>query len=133
MSVPRGYTKNDVLFNYNSAKKFSVEYALPLLYPNFSVGPVAYFKRIQANLFYDYFNYSLINNKDIKNNLSISSAGVEIGIETNLFRFYWTFVPTIRCSYLLESGKTEFKFLLSTRYSFSLGKISNYRIMQAVQ
>ena len=34
--------------------KASVDYALPLLYPDLALGPVAYLKRISANVFYEY-------------------------------------------------------------------------------
>jgi hypothetical protein len=117
LAVPRGYNSVN---NYNSAQKFSADYAFPVLYPNLSLGPIAYFKRIQANIFYDYFNYTF--NYGTKYSTDVhSSTGVELGIETNLLRFFWTFVPTIRYSYLIESGRFNWSFNFSALYGFSLG------------
>ncbi len=39
--------------------KGSINYKIPLLYPDFSLGPVFYLKRIKANLFYDLFQQVL--------------------------------------------------------------------------
>ena len=117
MSLPRGYTS---VSDYNSAYKFSIDYGFPVLYPNLSLGPFAYFKRVQANIFYDYFNYTFDYNPDYYHN-SISSTGIEMSIETNLLRFFWTFVPTIQYSYLIESGNSNLGFYFTTKYGFSLG------------
>ena len=131
MSPARGYSSSEVyfriqdfLFSADKALKFSADYAFPVLYPNLSLGPVAYFKRIQANLFYDYyaFNRELeIGNQGFSINDSFNSIGAEIGIETNFLRFFWTFVPTIRYSYRLEDGGNSIGFFMTTQFGFALG------------
>lgn len=128
MALPRGYTSTD-LFLYNDSKKVAFNYALPLLYPNLSVGPVAYFKRIQANLFFDSFEYTYDFNQEFFSN-TIQSAGIELGIETNLLRFFWTFVPTFQYSYRLEDGTSRFGFLMTTQFGFAIGGITPYTNLQ---
>ncbi len=122
MSLSRGYSNADLYTTYyNKANKITLDYALPLLYPNLSIGPIAYFKRVQALVFYDYFQYSFsYNNK--RYNTQLNSVGVELGVETNLLRFFWTFVPTLQYSYRLEDGGSSVAFSVDTQYSFSLGK-----------
>lgn len=116
MALPRGYTQAYVLHPYNRAQKMSIDYAMPLLYPNLSLGPIAYFKRIYAKGFYDYFVYS-----NDSYTSSLNSVGIDLSIETNLLRFFWTFVPTIRYSYLADFSEHNFDFMFSTQYGFSLG------------
>lgn len=115
MALPRGYTHDYTLFSYNQAQKLALDYAFPIWYPNLSIGPVAYFKRVHAKVFYDYFQYSN------EYSSSLNSTGVDLSIETNLFRFYWTFAPTIRYSRLIDYGRNSFDFFFTTTYGFSLG------------
>jgi hypothetical protein len=49
-SLPRGYT--DIIAK--EIKFMSVDYVLPLLYPDFNIASLLYFKRIRSGLFYDY-------------------------------------------------------------------------------
>jgi hypothetical protein len=119
LALPRGYS---FVTDYKSAQKFSADYAFPVLYPNLSLGPIAYIKRIQANLFYDYFDYYTYNSQLVYFHKTNSSTGLELGIETNFLRFFWTFVPTIRYSYLIESGGYNWGFFFSNSFGFSLGR-----------
>lgn len=50
ISFPRGY-KN---INSQDLKFFSVDYVLPLVYPDFNISSLLYLKRIRTGLFYDY-------------------------------------------------------------------------------
>ncbi|MDI6808650.1 MAG: hypothetical protein QME66_06690 [Candidatus Eisenbacteria bacterium] len=47
---PRGY---DAVF-HEKLYKASLDYALPLLYPDWAFGPVLYLRRVTGNVFYDY-------------------------------------------------------------------------------
>jgi hypothetical protein len=136
LSPARGYSSTDTYYTYNSliftsyssARKLSFDYAFPLLYPNLSLGPIAYFKRVRANIFYDNFKYTPFaktNIGDLEFTDNLESVGAEIAIETNLLRFFWTFVPTFRYSYRLEDGVINTGFFITTQYGFSLGKIKN--------
>ncbi|MDP4290311.1 MAG: hypothetical protein Q8908_04450 [Bacteroidota bacterium] len=69
-SVP--LTDNEVSLSFN--------YALPLLYPDISLGPVAYIKRIKGNFFYD---------TTLKN--VIGGKGVELTADVHLLRFVFPF------------------------------------------
>jgi hypothetical protein len=126
LSLARGYTyKEDVLFDYEEANKLVLEYSLPLLYPNLSLGPIAYFKRIHANLYYDYFKYS----RDIHNftfSDKLQSVGLELGFETNFLRFFWTFVPTLQYNYRIEDNSHDLGYQMTTQMSFALGGIPDY-------
>jgi hypothetical protein len=58
----------------------SFNYKLPLFYPDLSLGPIAYIKRVKANFFYD---------TTIKN--VISGTGVELTADVHLLRFMFPF------------------------------------------
>jgi len=92
-SLPRGY--------YNMVFKqiqfLSVDYALPLAYPDFNIASLLYIKRIRAGLFYDYasgpgnsiYNYStngLIPLYNDSGRESFSSYGVQLLADFHLFR-----------------------------------------------
>lgn len=78
---PRGY-----LDNYSELyKSISFEYLLPIAYPDFACGSIAYFKRISLNTFYDYAE----NRDPFKANKQIDkmrSFGFEIFTDLNLLR-----------------------------------------------
>ena len=64
----------------NNESTLSFNYKLPLLYPDLSIGPVVYVKRIKANFFYD---------TTLKN--VIAGRGVELTADVHLFRFMFPF------------------------------------------
>lgn len=86
---------------------FSANYALPLWYPDISIGPLLNIQRLRANLFYDYgigrgrtFYYA--GNKvyvgdfgDIK----YQSVGAEATIDFNVMRFLPQFNVGVRATY----------------------------------
>ena len=78
INLPRGY----YLFTVNSLKCFALSYKFPLLYPDFSIGPLVYFKRIKTTLFYD-------GGKGITNGDSwkLLSTGVELTSDLHALRF----------------------------------------------
>lgn len=119
LSLPRGYGSQFKLFDYNNAQKIAADYAFPVWYPNISLGPVAYFKRLHAKVYYDYFQY-----KNSEYNSYMSSTGIDLSVDTNFLRFFFTFVPTLRYSYLIDESKGSFGFVFSTSYGFSLGASS---------
>jgi len=49
INLPRGY----LLINDNSITCFAMNYKFPVAYPDFSLGPLVYIKRLKANLFFD--------------------------------------------------------------------------------
>lgn len=92
-SLPRGY-KNIIAKKIQFA---SVDYALPLLYPDFNIASLLYVKRIRAGLFYDYatgpgnsiYKYSangLVPFYENAKRESFSSYGVQLLADFHLFR-----------------------------------------------
>ena len=66
------------------------DYALPLFYPDWNIGPLAYFKRIKMNAFvdYGYEDRRIKNGKDVfqfKNNYY--SGGIELRTDMHVLRF----------------------------------------------
>ena len=80
-SFSRGYNS----FNFTEKFRLSANYHLPLLYPEFGIGNIAYLLRIRTNLFYDYTaaRYSGINRK-----FFYRSAGTEIYFDTKIWNLF---------------------------------------------
>ena len=69
---PTPYPDNEMSLSFN--------YKLPLFYPDLSLGPIAYIKRVKANFFYD---------TTLKN--VIGGKGVELTADVHLLRFMFPF------------------------------------------
>lgn len=101
---PRGYSyPADVEFYMAS-----VNYALPLWYPDIAVGPVLNIQRIRTNLFVDhghgksidYFhNFSDNGIYSIERSLDYNSAGIELTFDVNFFRYPTLFQVGARTTY----------------------------------
>lgn len=119
-NLPRGYE----FFDYNISKltrKYSLDYSLPIFYPDFSLGPIAYFKRIHATLFYDFMQFKASESLNENANIVIGnlySYGTEISIETHFLRFFIPFTPTIRYSYLPKNDDFNIAFYINSSFSF---------------
>lgn len=124
LAKPRGYS-------YPQDSRFytiSTNYALPLWYPDLSIGPLLNIKRIKANLYYDYgsgegtqyfyrFNSSqsatlyMLDNAD-----TYHSVGGEITFDINIMRFLPQFELGLRTSYIkanrFNNGGIVFEFVL---------------------
>lgn len=100
---------------------FQMDYELPLLNPDWSVGGLTYIRRITANLFYDYgylMRYQYQNNAAVSTfTQSISSYGVELIGDLNFLRFYAPVKIGWRTSYLPEIQDFSFDFLLSVDFN----------------
>ena len=91
-------------YRVSSAQVLTVkgDYAFPLVYPDFSIGPLAYFKRIRSNLFFDYTrsqNYA-------SNWLNQSSKGIDLTFDVHLLRFAMSSI-TLRL-YTLNTNRDVF-------------------------
>ena len=73
----RGYGSNP----FENIFRVSVNYTLPVWYPDLAIGSLAFFQRLRGNLFYDYSKGSLL---DIKTELR--SFGVELVTDFRLIR-----------------------------------------------
>lgn len=109
---PRGYT-SPVNDEFSS---FSVNYGLPLFYPDFGIMGITYFKRIRANLFYD-SGTGLNKRLDLKTNYR--SAGFEVILDNKHLNFIQLSLG-FRNSFLLDKDprnparKSQFTFFAVT-------------------
>jgi len=76
-SYPRGYSKR----SNDDFIKLAINYHLPLAYPDWGYKGLTYFKRIRANLFFD---YGKATSQHLEEN-TFKSAGVEIIFDNNFF------------------------------------------------
>ncbi len=105
----RGYTApaNDAF------KLISVNYGLPLLYPDAGIAGITYFKRVRANLFYD---YGVAQTTKSKMNNNFRSMGVEVIFDNTILNI--NSIPIsfgLRTSVLLDTYPSDSK---STRLEF---------------
>lgn len=92
VSLPRGYDPQ----TYDRIYKGTVEYQLPLFYPDFNIPYLLFVKRVRANVFYDYAQ--VYQDNKITN---MTSTGAELLFDFNLLRMnYFTFNAGVRASYL---------------------------------
>jgi hypothetical protein len=93
------------------------DYALPLFYPDWNLGPLAYLKRIKLNAFADYGHQDRrIENEEkivfqFKNNYM--SAGVELTTDLHLLRFSAPVDLGVRIGYENQSKSMFADFLIS--------------------
>jgi hypothetical protein len=99
---PRGY---DYRYHHN-IYKIAVDYAFPLVYPDFDLGPFLYLKRVKGKLFYD----GGIG-RDNSDNTVYNSIGAELSVDLNLFS-----VPTLdlgaRYSYRFRDNELKLEPIL---------------------
>ncbi len=108
---PRGYdsTFGDDVF------KLGFNYHMDLLYPDFALGGLAFIKRVNANVFYDYAQ--LQADFPFSNTWTQASTGVELTFNVRFFRLLEVNLGA-RYSYLLgdsflpSDGRNQFDFLL---------------------
>jgi hypothetical protein len=121
---PRGYS-------YPSDRKFmtlSANYALPLWYPDISLGPVLNIQRVKANVFYDYgegegFNYYYNFNENyvlgIPTGDTYKSYGAEVSVDVNFFRLVPQFELGFRAARIAANGYYNSGWV----YEFLIGNI----------
>ncbi|NPA45300.1 MAG: hypothetical protein GXO49_07190 [Chlorobi bacterium] len=102
ISFPRGQD----YFAYSELKTFNVNYSLPVWYPDINFGPLAFFKRVRANIFYD---YAIANN--FNEDITLNSVGAELFIQMHVFRLGLPIEIGGRISYL-DDGTFVPEFLM---------------------
>ncbi len=123
------YSRGYFASPHDQAQKYGVNYRLPLLYPDLSLGPVVFLKRIVGTVFADYSNIGTdsydvreftnitpvrASNRTVRTDEQFRSIGAEITFD---FRFFRSVDPTIgfRFSRLLDAttqSANQFEFLL---------------------
>lgn len=111
---PRGWQS----FQNTEMSSTGIDYVMPLLYPDFSLGRFIYLKRVRTSLFYDYAKvkgnvYS--DNGDVRDqfSLSLSSVGAEILGDAHVLRLIAPVSAGVRGIYLPTAKTFEFQFLIS--------------------
>ena len=104
---PRGYSgaSDRDLYCIN------LNYKLPLLYPDLSLGSVVYLKRIKLNLFYDWANG--INQGYVN---QYRSTGGELTADFHLLRFIAPLEMGLRAVFYPATGGYGFEFLYAITY-----------------
>ncbi|MGC9365187.1 MAG: TolB family protein [Fidelibacterota bacterium] len=84
----------------------ALDYSFPLLYPDLALGSFVFFKRLQANLFYDY--------GVVGGNLR-RAGGAELSMDfTPLTLYYLELNAGVRCSYRIEDHRWVLEFILGS-------------------
>ena len=107
IAYPRWYTStydDDLL-------SLSVNYKLPLWYPDVSFGSVIYLKRLKINLYYDW-----ANGKNPGYINEYQSMGGELTADFHLLRFVAPLEMGVRSIYYPSTGGWGFEFLYSISY-----------------
>ena len=119
--LPRGVS--DYIRRFEKIYSMSLNYTMPVWYPDIALGPWINFKRIRANAFMD---YAFGDSPQLKARLvagnrstdgaaaSFLSTGIEIKLDMNLMRFLPEFDLGFRYSYGLKPSVTKFEVLLGT-------------------
>ncbi|MFZ4521561.1 MAG: hypothetical protein ACOYNC_07640 [Bacteroidales bacterium] len=107
IAYPRGYSGayDDNLLS------ISINYKMPLWYPDFSLGSVLYLKRLKLNCFYDW-----ANGKNPGYINEYQSAGCELTADFHLLRFVAPVEMGLRTIYYPASGSWGFEFLYAISY-----------------
>lgn len=127
IALPRGYT-HIISENLNS---LSIDYAIPIAYPDFHLGNIIYVNRIRNTVFYDYAISNNLYNKEerelIEGKDYFSSAGVELLADFYLLRIPVRLSAGLQASYLPFEKSSYFKLLLNMDvFGFVLGSNRSY-------
>ncbi|MBK7711316.1 MAG: hypothetical protein IPJ37_10485 [Bacteroidales bacterium] len=118
--LPRGYVNiisRDINF-------LSVDYAAPLVYPDFNIASLLYIKRIRTSLFFDYAQgtgntYYENTPEGLKPTVfhdyreTFSSSGLELMADFHLFRIPYMISCGVQSSWMRGGNTPVFKFLLN--------------------
>lgn len=105
---PRGFT-NQIS---DELASFAFNYKFPVFYPDFSLSSLAYFKRLKANLFFDY----AVGNHHGENTI-YKSTGIDLLVDLHIIRFLAPFELGCRLIYLPDYSDFKAEFLFSVNLS----------------
>lgn len=105
--IPRGQS----IYRFDKFYSMSVNYTLPVWYPDIALGPVLNIQRLRANAFFDYGFGNKVLYYNIENQ-TYSSVGGELKMDINVLRFLPQFNVGFRYSYGLNPSVTKFEFLI---------------------
>jgi hypothetical protein len=105
--TPRGH----VVSRFQRFYSASLNYSLPLWYPDVAIGPLLNIQRLRANVFMD---YALGESPLFGSRQEYASVGVEAKVDINLMRFLPQLDIGVRYSRGLNSSVSEFELLIGT-------------------
>ena len=114
---PRGYHS----FQNNEMYTFAADYAMPLCYPDFSLGRFIYLKRVRASVFFDYSHatgniYSADNEIAGTFSSNMKSVGVELIGDGHFLRLITPVTVGARGAYLPDTQSFYFQMLFSVNF-----------------
>jgi hypothetical protein len=98
ISFPRGYTSQTTY----QLKILSLDYAFPIAYPDFHIGPIIYVKRFRGNIFCDVANNRYQNNK-VWLSEDLYSLGADLTSDFHLLRIIFPINAGIRMVYFPQT------------------------------
>jgi hypothetical protein len=106
--LPRGQSVS----RYKEFYSMSLNYTMPIWYPDLNIGPLVNFQRVRTNFFMDYGfgRLGLFNG----NNQSYLSVGGEMKFDINILRLLPQMDIGFRYSYGISPSATKFEFLIGT-------------------
>ena len=115
LPFPRGYLRG-----YSEILKLAtIDYSMPLCYPDLALSSLIYLKRLQANLFCDVAQnrYQIgRNNRIIWHKEDLLSVGVDLLADVNLLRFAFPLKLGIRTVYVPETEIMQHALLFSVDF-----------------
>lgn len=108
--VPRGLS----IARRKTFYSASVNYTLPIWYPDMAIGPLLNIQRFRANVFYDYGYGISRNQRLLTEQVNYASTGIEVKADINIFRFYPRFDIGFRFTQGLQPSTTLFEVLIGT-------------------
>jgi hypothetical protein len=107
---PRGHS---YMYRTRQQAALKADYAFPILSPDLSLGPVAYFRRLRANLFYD-----LTYNEENSGSgwAAQSSYGADIIMDWNALRISFPLTTGIRIAKPTSNASPRIESLLSVNF-----------------
>lgn len=117
--VPRGFygSQNNKMYS------LAADYKFPFLYPDVSLGKLAYIKRIKSSVFYDYAWLSMPtrdNNGKLHPNsmkMDLKSLGLELTTDLHVLRFFAPFEIGFRSTYRPDYQDLQFNLLISVDFN----------------
>jgi hypothetical protein len=94
-AMPRGYDGLTV----EKFSRFGATYAFPLFYPDYALGPLAYFRRVQGNVFYD---YGVIASRNNSVRIPLRSFGAEVTTDLAPIQLRSTLRAGLRFNYRVD-------------------------------
>ncbi|MDR1258490.1 MAG: hypothetical protein LBK65_04295 [Tannerellaceae bacterium] len=97
---PRGHS---YIYRTRQQVALKADYAFPILTPDLSIGPIAYLRRLRANLFYDLTH----NQENARSRWSVqSSYGADLIMDWNALRISFPLTTGIRIAQPAASGSS---------------------------